>query len=148
MFMGIRLKIAASALLLSAATTLPLAAQVETPAAGSPLRTAILDAVRPMVEAEVGGTVEFVVYDLRVLGEWAFVNLHPQRKGGGAIVWTYTRYQAQHDADAFDENVTALLRDTPAGWLVYQYDLGATDASWVGWKDLYPAPPEVFPDGG
>jgi hypothetical protein len=121
------------------------AAQVMAPARGSPLRAAILDGVRPMVEAEVGAPVEFVVNDMRVLGEWAFVDLAPQRPGGGAIEYVYTRYQAAVDAGAFDNNVVALLRFTPSGWLVYQYALGATDVAWYGWWDYYPVPHEVFP---
>lgn len=145
--MGIRSKIVASALLIWAAATMPLAAQVEMPPPGSPLRAAILDAVRPMVEAEVGGKVEFVVNEIRVLGEWSFVMLTPQRKGGAPIGWAYTKYQARYDDGAFDETVTALLRETPEGWLVYEYDLGATDVVWTPWPDRYPVPPEVFPGG-
>ena len=121
------------------------AAQVTTPARGTALRGQILDAVRPMVEAEVGKPVEFVVRDMRVLGEWAFVDLAPQRPGGGAIEYVYSRYQAAVDAGAFDNEVVALLRDTPRGWLVYQYALGATDVTWIGWWTYYPVPEELFP---
>ncbi|HVY19190.1 MAG TPA: hypothetical protein VHA70_03795 [Bauldia sp.] len=124
-----------------------LADEAATPQPGSPLRTAILDAVRPIVQAEVGGTVEFQVYDLRVLGEWAFVTARPQRRGGAPVEWTYTRYQRWIDDGAFDEVVTALLRQTPNGWLVYEYDIGATDVVWTPWKDEFPVPPEVFPGG-
>lgn len=123
----------------------PAFAQVTTPPRGSPLRATILDGVRPMVEAEVGAPVEFVVNQMRVLGEWAFVQLTPQRPGGGPIAYVYTRYQAAVDGGFFDNQVTALLRDTPAGWLVYEYNLGATDVVWVDWGQFYPVPPEVFP---
>lgn len=120
-------------------------AQAETPARGSPLRAAILDALRPMVEAEVGQPVEFVVSDMRVVGEWAFVITVPQRPGGGAIAYVYTRYQTAVDAGAFDGQAIALLRQTPSGWLVYEFSLGATDVPWVDWGGRYPVPPEVFP---
>ncbi len=120
-------------------------AQTVTPPHGSALRTAVLDAVRPMVEAEVGAPVEFVVGDMRVLGEWALVSLTPQRPGGGAIEYLYTRYQTAWENDMFGYTVSALLRRTPKGWLVYEYDLGATDVPWIGWRDYYPVPPEVFP---
>lgn len=135
----------AVAILLAAATPLAASAQVTTPPRGSPQRAAILDAVRPMVEAEVGKPVEFVVNDIRVLGEWAFVSLAPQRPGGGKIEYAYTRYQVAVDNDMFGNTVLALLRQTPKGWLVYQYDFGATDVPWLQWKDFYPVPPEVFP---
>jgi hypothetical protein len=120
-------------------------AQVTTPPAGSPLRAAILDGVRPMVEAEVGRPVEFVVSQMRVLGEWAFVGLRPQRPGGAPIEFVYSRYQAAVDAGAFDNAVVALLRNTPRGWLVYQYSLGATDVAWYGWWMYFPVPEQVFP---
>ncbi len=123
-------------------------AQVETPPPGSPVRAAILDAMRGIAVAEFGGPVEFVVNDMRVLGEWAFVVVHPQRPGGGEIPYTYTRYQAAHDAGAMDQEAIALLRDTPAGWLVYQYEFGATDVAWLDWIGRYPAPAEVFPPTG
>jgi hypothetical protein len=120
-------------------------AQAETPPKGSALRAAILDGLRPMVEAEVGKPVEFVVNEMRVLGEWAFVIATPQRPGGGPIPYAYTRYQAAVDAGAFDGQATALLRETPSGWLVYEYSLGATDVVWLAWGERYPVPSEVFP---
>ena len=134
--------VAATIVLVNAPAAL---AQATTPPKGSALRSAILDALRPMVEAEVGRPVEFVITDLNVLGEWAFVRATPQRKGGGEIAYAYTRYQEAYDAGAFDAQVTALLRDTPAGWLVYEYNLGATDVIWDDWDERHPVPPEVFP---
>jgi hypothetical protein len=122
-------------------------AQIETPAQGTPLRAAILDAVRGHAVAELGVPIEFVVNDIRVLGEWAYVDATPQRPGGGDIFYVYTRYQAAVDAGAFDANAIALLRLTPAGWLVYEYSFGATDVAWLPWMDFYPVPPEVFPTG-
>ncbi len=134
------------ALLLATLTIVaPAAAEVLTPGKGSPERAAILDGLRPIVEAEVGKPVEFVVTTIRTLGEWAFVIVRPQRPGGGKIPHTYTRYHGAVDAGAFDNQAIALLRQTPSGWLVYAYSLGATDAPWVVWKDMFPVPPEVFP---
>jgi hypothetical protein len=135
----------ACAVLLTLAGAVSVSAQVVSPPRGSPQRAAVLDAVRPMVEAELGKPVEFVVNEMRLLGEWAFVTLTPQRPGGGKIEYAYTRYQRPVDDDMFGGIVAALLRQTPRGWLVYQYDLGATDVVWLEWKDFYPVPPEVFP---
>jgi hypothetical protein len=148
-FLRFRTAAVAAVVLIAAAilppTTGTAGAQATTPPRGSPLRAAILDGLRPMVEAEVGRPVEFIVLDLRVIGEWAFAYVTPQRPGGGAIPYVYTRYQAAVDAGAFDDQVAALLRETPAGWLVYEYSLGATDVPWVEWRDYYPVPWEVFP---
>lgn len=139
------LRTALLCLLLAVAGASTALATAATPPPGSPLRRAILDSLRPMVEAELGAPVEFVVNDLRVLGEWAFVYAKPQRPGGAAIGYAYTRYQQAFDDGAFEEGVSALLRETPAGWLVYEYALGATDPPWLNWGDAYPVPPEVFP---
>ena len=123
----------------------PVVAQVQTPSRGSPQLAAILDTVRLRVEAEVGQPVEFVVNELRVLGEWAFARLVPQRPGGGEIPWAYTRFQSDYDAGMFEAEVVALVRNTPAGWLLYEYDLGSTDVSWIDWGEWYLVPPELFP---
>lgn len=131
--------------LIAALAAVPARAEVESPGKGSPVRTAILDALRLMVEGEVGKPVEFVVTDLRVLGEWAFVVIEPQRPGGKPIEYIYSRYQSWVDNGAFDGQAIALLRETPKGWLVYEYSLGATDVVWSEWGKRYPVPPEVFP---
>ncbi|WP_421725332.1 hypothetical protein [Bauldia sp.] len=120
-------------------------AQVTTPPRGSPQRSAILDGVRPMVQAEVGAPVEFVVHQMRVVGDWAFVLLSPQRPGGAPIDYRYTRYGEAVAGGFFDNQVSALLRQSPSGWLVYEYDLGATDVPWVGWADYHPVPFDVLP---
>lgn len=135
------LTVTAMAALLAAG---PASADMQIPPKGSPLRTNVLDTVRPMVEAEVGKPVEFVVTTIRVLGEWAFVIAQPQRPGGGKIGYAYTRYQTAVDEGAFDNQVIALLRNTPSGWLVYGYSLGATDVPWEEWRQAYPVPPELF----
>jgi hypothetical protein len=120
-------------------------AQVDTPAPGSPLRKAILDALRPAVIAELGAPLEFTAVELRVLGEWAFVKAQPQRPGGGEIEYLYTKYQSAWEAAAMDATAIALLRDTPSGWLLYEYVFGAGDVPWDVWPERYPVPPEVFP---
>ena len=93
----------------------------------------VMDGVHTLAESAPPAIdrVEFVIRQLRLLGEWAFVDLTPQRPGGGAIEYVYSRYQAARDAGAFDNEVVALVRSTPRGWLVYEYALGATDVAQV-----------------
>lgn len=134
--------VAAALLLMMSA---PILAQVMAPPPGSPLRSAVLDGVRPMVQAEVGAPVEFVVHEMRVLDDWAFVLLSPQRPGAAAIDYRHTRYGTAVAEGIFDNQVSALLRRAPGGWLVYEYDLGATDVPWVAWGDYYSVPLQVFP---
>jgi len=93
-------------------------------APGSAQRRAILDALRPAVEAQIGPNVEFVVREIRVVRGWAFVMAEPQRRGGGAIDGhLYFPY--------FDEmgglTVTALLRYQYRRWNLVEQAIGATD---------------------
>ncbi|NRQ16301.1 hypothetical protein BHMPCIPO_03558 [Ensifer sesbaniae] len=55
------------------------------PAKGNAERAAILDAIRPAVEAEMRGPVEFVVTTMRASPNWAFMQVESQLPGGGAI---------------------------------------------------------------
>ena len=108
-------------------------AQVTTPQRGAPLRSAILDALRPVVERELGGKVEFVVSQMRVQGEWAYVSAQPQRPGGVAIDWRATKFRKAWDDDMMSDLVLALLRREGNGWKVVEYAIGPTDVAWEDW---------------
>ena len=92
-------------------------------------RRAILDALRPSVEAQIGPNVEFVVRDFRVIGDWAFVLADPQRRGGGRIDGHL--YFPQFDQMG-GLTVTALLRFRHGRWHVIEKDIGATDVWYCG----------------
>lgn len=120
---------------LSALTLLhhqPVRAQsVYEPARGSLERKAILNAVRPLVEARLNPPVEFVVDWMRVGSGWAFVGLAPQRPGGGAIDLRQTTFSDQ--ADYMDGTQTyGLLRYQYDRWNVIDYAIGPTDVFWHG----------------
>src|SRR5680860_882548 len=66
-------------------------AQPHTPARGTPERAAILDSLRPAIEAQLNPPVEFVVRTMNVSGGWAFVTVDPRRPGGGKIALNTTR---------------------------------------------------------
>ncbi len=66
-------------------------AQVFTPAAGSPERAAIMDALRPRYESLFGAPIVFRIVKLRVAAGFAFAVVHPERPNGAAITqqaWT------------------------------------------------------------
>ena len=119
----------AGAMLLS---PLPGAAQsgdaTSRPVRGSAQRIAILNAIRPAVEAELGPPVEFVVTCLQVENGWALVNAQPQRRGGRPIDphvlsdWEYR--------DGL--TVTAVLRFQHRRWNVTGHAIGATDVWYDG----------------
>jgi len=78
------------------------------PAPNSPQRRAIMDALRPRIEAVLDRPVEFVVSRVAVRDGWALVIAEPQRPGGGRI--DGRRYFAR-DWDNMDGlTVTAILR--------------------------------------
>lgn len=113
----VRALIAALGLLLAA---LPAAAQsFHTPPPGSAERRALLDAVRPHIEGELGAPVEFVVHQLRVGGGWAFVQATPQRPGGRAI--------PQPHSDMDGVHTEAVLRRDGDDWIVVGWAVGSTD---------------------
>ena len=98
-------------------------------------RKAILDALRPAVEARVGPNVEFVVQVLRIEDGWAFVMADPKRKGGRPI--DGNRYF--DDFDNMDGlRVDAVLQLKGDRWRVVDFAIGATDVWYcdVGPKKL------------
>lgn len=113
---------------------LPAFAQsVSSPAPGTSERRAILDAVRPLVIAQVGPPVEFVVSDIRVSGRFAFVAVEPQRPGGGEIDDSHL------DSDMRDGlHTEAILVNRNGRWLVVEHGIGSTDVWYVGFCNDYP----------
>lgn len=109
-----------------------LAQAVTHPAAGSPERRALMDAVRPVVQAKVGGSVQFVVNHIAVSGAHAFVMLEPQRPGGAEIV-----YRGE-DAEFMDGlHTEALLTRRNGRWTVEDHAIGSTDAWYLILCDRY-----------
>lgn len=87
-------------------------------------RKALLDALRPAVEARLGPNVEFVVQVIRVEKGWAFVMADPRRRGGKAI--DGNRYF--DDFDNMDGlRVDAVLQRRLGRWRLVDHAIGATD---------------------
>src|SRR5215203_1590690 len=87
-------------------------------------RKAVLEALRPAVEAKVGPNVEFVVQVIRVEDGWAFVMADPQRRGGMPI--DGNRYF--DDFDNMDSlRVDAVLQRRGGRWRLMDHAIGATD---------------------
>jgi hypothetical protein len=126
----VRLKIAFAFALLSTASTAA-AAQVSAvapPRAHSAQRIAILNAIRPAVELELRGNVEFVPICVQVWKGWALVAAEPQRKGGRKI-----DRRILPDWDNRDGlTVTALLQFRYGRWNLVGHAIGATDVWYDG----------------
>lgn len=134
----------------SASPTAPAASQDASKAprdipVGAPLRKVLLDSLRPSIAADVGQPVQFVVRKLSVQGRWAFVDATPEKKGGGAIDFTKTRY-AQMIADGVWDGpyLYALLEDRGGRWTVRSFVIGPTDVAYAAWPEELGAPRALF----
>ena len=99
-------------------------------------RKAVLDALRPAVEARLGPNVEFVIAHLRIEDGWAFVIADPQRKGGKPIDgWAIF---GEHFDNMDGLRTEAILRKTKGRWRIVDWGIGATDVWYcdVGPKKL------------
>ncbi len=109
------------------------------PAKGSAERAAIMDTLRPAVEAEMRGSVEFVVTTIRVTPNWAFVQVEPQRPGGGVIDPEQTGFAG--DTDMMDGLTVYGLMGFQAGrWNLIDHMVGPTDVGYAGWQQRYGVP--------
>ena len=121
----------------------PTLAQIFTPRRGTALRKELLDAVRPIVEQQMRGPVEFVVRAMNVDGDAAFLALDPQRPGGAPIDVDETVFR--DDADFMDGlTVYALLLEGSSGWAVAEHVTGPTDVAYADWPRLYNLPEAII----
>ena len=106
------------------------------PPPGSPLRSAVLDALRPAIERRLGTPIEFKVQLIRVEGAWAFVVADPQRRGGKRIDGYKIFGEDFGNMDGL--RVDAVLRQRKGRWQIADYAIGATDVWYcdVGPKSL------------
>nr|WP_314525907.1 hypothetical protein [uncultured Brevundimonas sp.] len=100
-------------------------------APGAGERRAILNALRSVVARELGGSVEFVVTQIRVIGPHAFVIVTPQRPGGRAI--------PQPSLDMDGVRTEAILAKRKGRWVVTRHGIGATDVWYADEIGNYPA---------
>ena len=102
--------------------------KVVSPGQGTPERKLILDALRPKLEAELKTELVFVVSDIRVSADWAFVMAQPQRKDGKKLDGKKIYGESWEHMDGF--TLTAVLRKKANQWTVLEYGIGATDVWW------------------
>jgi hypothetical protein len=102
--------------------------KVVSPAQGTPERKAVLDALRPKLEAELKTELVFVVLDIRTSADWAFVMAQPQRKDGKKLDGKKIYGESWEHMDGF--TLTAVLRKKSNQWTVLEYHVGSTDVWW------------------
>lgn len=102
--------------------------KVASPAQGTPERKAILDGLRPKLEAELKAELVFVVSDIRASADWAFVMAQPQRKDGKKL--DGKKIYGEHWEHMDGLTLTAVLRKKANQWTVLEHHVGATDVWW------------------
>ncbi|MEM7074750.1 MAG: hypothetical protein AAGA28_08165 [Pseudomonadota bacterium] len=135
------------ALLLWALSGPSLATDIYEPPSGSIERQLLLDAIRPHVEWNLGGPVEFKVIDLRVNGDLAFAQLYPWRPGGEAIDLALSPMVARGVPLGMLDGVRleALLIREGETWVALLHEIGATDV-WFSSPEICDAFRSVIPD--
>ena len=114
-----------------------------TPEKTSPVRKAILNALRVPVERDLKQKIVFVADDFKVLGNWAFVSGRPTTPSGDKPNLRGTAWDGNEDM--FDNNFFGLLKNDGKKWKVVAYALGCTDVCYADWWSRYKAPKAIFP---
>ncbi|MGB7316561.1 MAG: hypothetical protein WBC85_01195 [Planktotalea sp.] len=108
----------------------PVAAEYFEPARGTSERKAMLDAIRPHAQEQLGAPVEFIVHDLRISGQVGFASLSAQRPGGKEIDLYKTPgfQQGAFDPEFMDgTGLQALMILSGDTWVAVHWAIGATD---------------------
>ena len=115
-----------------------------TPARGTAIRQAIIDAARDPVSADIGLEVVFVVKVLRSDGNWAYLEATPVQPDGKPLDWTATKLAGDWQSGAMSDAVMVLLNRQTGGWQVVDHVVGPTDVFWYTWLDQYGLPEALF----
>lgn len=120
---------------------------LEKPAAGTKLRKAILDGLRPTIEKDLKQKVIFRVASLRKFANWAYVEAQPLTPKGAKIDFKKTHYKELMDQGVFDgDALHAVLKLDSNKWKVKAFVIGPTDVAWMAWIDKpVSAPKQVLP---
>jgi len=116
-----------------------------TPAPGTAERKAIMDTVREPVEKELKQRVVFVVAQLKVCRDWAFLEATPQQPDGRPVDWSIGVYADAIADDMCGGYIHALMAKKGGSWQMREHVICATDVPWVGWAEQYGAPAALFP---
>lgn len=118
------------------------------PARGSAERENLLDAIRPLAEWAFDPPVRFVVKEMRVAGDVAFVDVVAQRPDGASIN-PATSPVVLRDGELAElvdgPNLQALLQKSGRMWVAVQHAVGATDA-WYSAEEFCPIWRSVLPE--
>lgn len=114
-------------------------------AASDPRRKALLDALRPAIEEDLGQPVQFVVDTLRERDGSAFAVVRPRTAGGKRIDFANTKYAQRLEDGALDgDTIYAILQHRDGAWNLREFVVGPTDVAWANWAQAYGASDAIF----
>jgi hypothetical protein len=119
--------------------------EVTHPDKGSTERATLLDTIRPSVEKDLKQKVVFLINQINVQGNWAFVDGRLQTPDGKSPNWKNTRYAQAAKYGALSDGISALLRRSRGKWAIVTSAIGCTDVCYVDWWRKYKAPKAIFP---
>jgi hypothetical protein len=122
----------------------PLPQGYHTPAAGTPARSAMLDAARAAITPQIGQPIAFSVETLRSDGAWAYLAAVPVQPDGRPLDWLTTPFADGWRNDMMSDLVMVLLHDDGSGWRALDWVIGPTDVYWIGWMQDYGLPEALF----
>lgn len=110
----------------------PYPPRIGVPAPGTPLRMALMDAMRPEVERIMGAQVQFVVQTIRVLGTQAYFSGYPVHRGGRSF--TDQEIARAFDGYVFDgvQMMTWLVQRNGM-WQVRELLINQSDVGYMHW---------------
>lgn len=116
----------------------------QTPARDTALRSALMDAARVPVQADLGRPLLFMVNTLRTAGDWAFLMGTPLETDGRRFDWMRTPFARDWQADMMSDLVMVLLVRQHGQWRALEHVVGPTDVYWIDWVQSYGLPEALF----
>ena len=121
------------------------AQEVDHPEKGSAERSALLDTLRPSVQKELKQNIVFVINQINVQGQFAFIDGRLRTTDGKVPSWKGTPYAQAAGYGAQSDGISALLKRSGNGWRIVTKAIGCTDVCYVDWWKKYKAPKAIFP---
>ena len=98
------------------------------------LRSALLEAMRRLLESHLDPPVEFTLVDLQARRNFAFAHVTVQRSAGAPIDLR-KKLPSPFPAETASNDAMAILRHEGGQWKVFEYDIGISDAILEDWRE-------------
>lgn len=104
--------------------------------------------IEAAISEQLSQAVSLEIRDRRQIDNWLFISGAPRTINGEEIDYSQTAFAEDIAEGYFDDNFLALLKtdnvNSASSWTLLTLSLGATDAPFAGWPELFGAPVELF----